>query len=171
MSLIELMLILTLLGILTSVSWSSITGLRDNASVKRDIKHIASMLQEAQSKAEHSALVTIGSEECAMGTYRVIWNASTSPLTFQLNEIPASSCSTTSAQLIREYTLTPGFVLETTPYNLTQISYQVPGGNVVFQTATGTPASSAALTLQKEDGRFARTLTLDGLRGFPESPL
>lgn len=174
MTLIELLLILTLLGILTSISFGSLTGLRQNANVRSDLKQTASLLQEAKSTAEHSALRTIGNEECAMSEYYVVWDTTASPVEIQFLGTPESDCSTTTPQVIRERTLRPGITIETVPYNLTRITYEVPDGNVGFQpalNASGNPVSEVSLTLQMEDGRFSRTITIDALRGYPESPL
>ena len=167
-SLIELLLIISLLGILTSISISSLNGRRQAAQLESDVGSVINLLKAARSQAQHNVLIPVGAEDCAMSAYTVTWDNSNPPIVFQLIGTPHTSCTTHTAQTLKQNSLHVAVVLESVTTNLTGVLYSVPEGNVSFPRANGTPTDDVTLTFQSSDGRQSRTLYLDTIRGYPE---
>lgn len=169
-SLVELLIIVTLMGIIGGISMNGLFKLRDSMQVKGESKTVASLIQDARSKAKHNLMVSMGNENCAMQAYRITIQTATSPIEFDLDGIPHSSCAISTLQRLRSHTISQTVDLATTPTNLGRIEYSVPSGQVAFFSATGTPLTqgSVSLDFQTGNGAFNRTLTIDALRGYPE---
>ncbi len=170
LSLVELLMILTLLGIVGSIGVGALFGLRDNAEVKGASKIMASLFQEARSKARHSAMIEVGSQNCAMQSYRVAIEVENSSTQFNVYGIPETDCAISTPQLLKTRTLSSAVILGTTPLSLGHIQYDVPSGDVAFFSSSGTPLSNAEITLnfQSPKGTLNKTITIDNIRGYPE---
>lgn len=168
---VELLLILTLLGIVSSISISSLFGMRENAQVESSAKLLTSMLQEARSKARHSFMLDVGGSSCAIAEYKVVLQTTETPYAVELQGTPYSNCSNPAPQSLRTEELGPGVTMETTPSNLGRIIYEVPSAEVSFISQSNTLLSNneVQITLSGAKGNAERTVSVDALRGYPET--
>lgn len=179
-SLVEVIFYIVIAGIVMSISVSSLTAARQRSYVVDSTKNLVELFQTARSKALSNLEVTFGSVDCTVAQFEVSFypgNAS-APATMSLKAIPVSTCSSPTPTPLQIETKTiPSAVSLTTSLGTlasTTVGFAPPNATAIFDGSvlTGPPVlpapTSATFTLQTDDGRFPKIITLNSLTGIAE---
>ncbi len=168
LSLVEVMMYVVVAGIVVSISVSSLGAARQRSYSVDGAEAMVGFLQNARAKAVSGLEVDFGSVECAVSEFRVAVETATvsgEATTLNLYAVPPTTgCSATNDLLLESKPLHASIEV----VNPGNPSFSAPLPTVGYVPPEGTVTAGASFTFRSQDGRFPKTVTVNGVTGIAE---
>jgi len=161
-TLIELMISITVIGILTSIVFSSLRSSRQHTWYKESLNNTVDLLQTARMKALASMELPAGAGTCEVSRFYIQFDSIPEAQSMDLKAEFVSSCSTPVAT-ISTTTLNPTTSIDN--QNIKQIFFATPDAALSF---TDPLLTKLTLTVQSQNGAFEQDINLTKATGLVE---
>ncbi len=164
-TLIELIVVVTVVGILMLVGINGITSAQKHAQMNQAVDQIVGMIQDVRSRAlSHLEMEFLG-ETCLTETYELRFTSTTQIDTYAVFENDPINCFRTE-ELLDSYELPEGTGYELLPATMQKLTYEPPLSEVTADPPGG--SNVFRIRVNVADDTFTKTIRVTKASGIPE---